>query len=442
MSKAQRTIKEQFMNKVYYLPLANYSVYWNDFTDNATKFKGYTILSQDLTDNMTYRIEIDKKVSVGYSVEYLKKEYLEKQYESIESYINDTYKPLTIGIINSMYSGMRKKKDGSYIPLVNYESVKTIVNNHFVDNLTDDLFNTTYMTLWINKEYIQCDNNYYSIGNITNDIVYKRYDTKLNDFIDISNCNSLYLACYKAVSSLLYNQKTKHDKKCIMSLYDTDNKETEYTVDSYAFKQAIMDKTTEKAMNNVNTICKNVMDYIKAMEKPFIYHKCYKVMVELQKGLLLKDIAKNLNYSINSVTKYRNIIVNAYKTLYKQYVYDLPQRNNLAATNKIVVDFTECNDKTPKNIIDLCIDTLKYTTPYTHKELQAIYNDLFYYDISKLAMDVRGVKYAIGSSYGNNRKEHYKQAITNYIETVGYNRGMFDNNEDNVYNYYRDNMIE
>lgn len=383
---AKRVIKQQFMNKVYYLPLASYSTYWDNFTDNATKFNGYNIISMDITDDMNYRIVTDEIVSCGYSVEYLEKKYIPKKYDNIIDYINDTYIYLSIGIIKKMYTGMRQKKDGSYIPLVNYESVKNIIHNHFMDNLTDDIFNTCYMTLWINKDNVVCEDGYYNTGKITNDIIYKMYDNKTGKIEDIKNCNSVYLACYKSISKLLYNMQTKHDKKCIMSLYDTknmnDEKEYEYTLDSKEYKQAMLEKTEEKVLNNVDTICNNTLEYIKAMEKPFIYEKCVMVMNELKKGALLKDIAKNLDMSKNSVTKYRNIIIDAYKTLYKKYTDDsmtLKEYLQSIKRKKVYIsfDFTDCNNTSDKNIIDLCIDTLKYTSSYSHIEQQAMYNELF-----------------------------------------------------------------
>lgn len=382
---------ESLTNKVYYLPLNDYSTFWDNITTNDNNEmiinNNEKILFTDIVEyNHTnyFKIVTNKKVSNGYRNVIVKKVYENKSYNNYIDFINNTYVSLTIGIINKMYSGFKLKKDGSYTPSSNYDSVKQIVQKGYRDNLIDDLKQVCYMTLFYNLK----DSNYdsYDFKNImlSNKPDLYIFDNNSNDFIqDNKHEINLYIACFRAISRCLYNNKSKHDKINVMSLYDNDSdSDNTYKIDSYAMKQAVMNYGYNKiVIDNVNTICKNVLEYIKAMEKPFIYNKCYKVMVELQKGLTQKDIAKNLGISRQSVSKYQNIICCAYNTINKSYVDNSSYKvwlNNYHDTmidfkdNKIKISFENVSFNNMYN--DYIMDK---SNSYYHDKKQAIYNVLF-----------------------------------------------------------------
>ena len=395
----KQIIKTHYVNKTYLLPLYNYSTFWNNVKtiDNKQVFvtdKGnFDILSIEFTENNSFKIVTSELVETRKEFVTIKKDFTPKQYNNIESFINDTYKPLSIGIINKMYSGLRRKKDGSYIPHCNYGAVKDIINNHYNDNIMDDIYTICYMTLWINRDNITCENGYYNIGALTTDKEYIYYNEKTQENEVLKNCNSCYLACYKAISKWLYNQATKHEKRNIVSI-EIENNDNEFVVDSMAFKQGLLNHTlsnsddSKKVVKRVNETIKEVLEIVRYTEKYHIYQKCYDVMYLMTKGYNQKTIAEKLNMSDTSIRKYQNILCHVYHVLNdKKYSYDnndkviayLQSRDNelkaYTENAKIFIDFTCVNGIIEHNNNN---NVMELVNKYHHDKKQAMYNEIFH----------------------------------------------------------------
>ena len=276
-------------------------------------------------------INNDKQLSVAdisAFMKYEKKHIAEySKYNDLDGFISYVFKPLSIAIIKSMYKGMRRKKDGDYIPSANYNAIHQIVENGYNDNLTDDIAQEIALVLVENKEDIQKDKDgFYTFDN--SDIVLK---------------------CYRAINKFLYSYKTRNELKHVSICGWNEDTDTDITLrnGSIEWKMYILHADyNRKTKEDIIQITKDVLAEISHNEKPFIYEKCKIVMYGMLNGLLLKDISKKYDISIHSVTKYKNIILNAYNTLFKEYRYNKPlsvskyniDNNKLVNVNKVLAE--------------------------------------------------------------------------------------------------------
>lgn len=261
--------------------------------------------NKDITNNYCYDnvfnlISVDndnKQLSIADISTFMKYEKKSnKQYNkcsNINDFITTAYKPLSIAIIKSMYCGLRKKKDGDFIPSANYNAIHQIVENGYNDNLIDDIAQEIALVLIENKEELQKDKNgYYTFDN--SDIVLK---------------------CYRAINKFLYSYKTRNELKhvSICGWNDDTKEDISLKNDSLEWRLHIINTDyNRKTKEDVAQLVYDILDKISHNEKPFIYEKCKKVFSGMLTGLSLKEISKKYAISINSVTKYKNIILNTY----------------------------------------------------------------------------------------------------------------------------------
>lgn len=250
--------------------------------------------------------------------------------ELTTQFITDTYINLTKGLVHTMAVGVIKKvnKQGtiSYLPHSTYKAAAQIVNSGYNDQIFEDLTQEVFITLWENRDSIK-----YNENTCTFDI------------------SGLTLECYRTIRRYLYNNKTKIDNTTIDIIdYDENNDECiTMAVNTLDYRRyAITNYNNEcNTYNELLTICGLVLDYIRIHEKSFICDKCKIVLTGLLKGMSNKEISKNYNISINSITKYRNILNNAYYEVFKKPLIKANLPNSCytsyyPSNGKISIDFT------------------------------------------------------------------------------------------------------
>ena len=309
-----------------------------------------------------------------YEFKTIKNYDVNKAFITPVSFCENSYKLVTICIVKSMYTSNKT---------MNYTGVKSIVESGYNDNIIEDLQQVCFITMYENTKRLINTNTSYKIT--FKELFQKHincvyWDSKTNRFVkDLKYpCDTIWLACYRAISRYLYNNVTKHDNKKIMNLYDTDNKEQDYIIDSVAFKQNIINSMSLDVQENINRVCNNILEYIGATEKQHIYNKCVAVMNELKKGITQQQIAVNLGYSRQSVAKYQNIIVCAYNTLNKKYVYDIQGHTQSIDTDKIQVDVTKKATNTDFYAVK---DGMNIYKPAYNDNMVKIANKLYYKEL-------------------------------------------------------------
>lgn len=265
-----------------------------------------------------------------------KKEYNEND---VEQFILDSYVNITKGIIKKMATGVIKKtcKNGTikYLPHSCYQSASNIINEKgaIIDKFFfDDLSQEIFITMFENCDMI-------------------KYvpDTKTFDISDI------ILDCYRSIRTYLYNNKQKQDNAEIDIIdYNEENDEfITMAVNTLDYRRYAIQEYNSTVNSDLEllTICGLVLDYIKKTEKSFIYEKCKNVLTGLLKGYSNQEIKTAYEISVNSVTKYRKILNNAYYEIYKKPIEKIDNESTCytdyyASYGKMSIDF---EDHTPHN---------------------------------------------------------------------------------------------
>lgn len=292
------------------------------------------------------------------------KEYKE---EEVINYITDCYINLTKGIIKKMAYGVIKKvcKDGhiSYMPHSTYKTAMTIISDKGVilDNFFfQDLSQECFITLFENVDSIE-------------------YDGENKTF----NIGTVVLDCYKSIRGYLYRNKARQDNtECELISYDEDNDEfISIAVNTIDYRRYAIANYNDECTSTMElmTICGLVLDYIRRTEKGFISDKCKLVLTGLLKGFNINEISKTYNISRHSVTKYRNILNNAYYEVYKKPII----KDELTSTcytsyypsnGTFTIDFKGLKGVIDNNSRDTVLERVN---AFYHARKQAFYNELF-----------------------------------------------------------------
>lgn len=222
-------------------------------------------------------------------------------------YITKYYKDITRRIVWKMYTAARRNKDGhtmtdsngNSVSHVCYNSMKTIVENGFNDSIFDDITQEIALVLLSNL----------------NEIEYNPIDNYCMSF-----SRSLWYEMFSAIQRYLYRNKERQYKKeyAIVGYTENDDDTTTdilTTTDRQAYKEMIINDYYTDNYNTLENVIYSVSSYIDTHEKPFIAEKCKKMIPYLVQGYTMKEIATMCGFSINSVTKYRNILAFAYKAI-------------------------------------------------------------------------------------------------------------------------------
>lgn len=347
---------------------------------------------------------------------------------TINSFVDRYYSVITIAIIKSMYNSNKS---------LNYNAVRSIVENGYNDSLIDDLKQCVYITLWENLKAVDTYNFKQLRENVDNCVYWSNPTLSFTSFDN----GSLWLACYRSVSTYLYHTNTKdtynrHSKTIIdeagnkkrvewleprkisFEHYDTNNKDESpklLTIDTYAYRHYLSQDYNRDATNNeviaVWDILDRVLAYILKTEKIKIYNGCKEVLNGLMNGDKMKDISLNTGLSSTTVTKYYNILKNAYYELYKKPLYHTEKNNNNITSiinhSTITIDFKGLKDIIDNNSRDTVLERVN---AYYHAVKQAFYNDLF----------------GVPTKSKINDMEHAAAVVTNYVYNGKYS--------DNTYN--------
>ena len=381
-------IKENKRNMRYYINISNNENFQQCFI--RLNISADNIISCDINEKSQLVIVSDKLVNSGYTkIEYIPT-YDNIGYITPITFADNNYKILTISIIKALYKSSKN---------TNYESCAQIINSHFTDTIIDDLYQIVLMTLYKNLQWYENT----SINTLIYwDCLHEKHkntcyvwDSKTNNFIIPKNiCDTVYLACYRGVASFLYNGKTKHDKKNVVGLYDTDNKENNYIVDSLAFKQNIINdisnniKNSDNIVKNVNEKLQYLVDVLQATQTKKVYCKCCKVLKLMIKGNNQSTIANILEWDNKTVRKYQNIIIDTYNIINDNFYKNDSYLNVRAYLNrldndynsyvndaKIFINFKECKGTIEQQQID---NIIYKCNNYYHAKKQAMYNELFH----------------------------------------------------------------
>lgn len=348
------------VNKVYYIALTNNE----NAKDCLTRLKLSTddIINVDINMNNQLVITTTETLTSGYEKLEIMPSYENIGYITPITFCEKNYQIITINIIKSMYNSTKSW---------NYTACNSIVNSRFTDDIINDLKQVCFMTMYENLSYLvnsPIDNRIYFESIFAPTTNCKIYDSKINDFI-IKECPNVFIACYRSISNYLYNQKSKYDTKqiAIIGYDDNNNSDISIAINNRAYTDYCIsqgDSLSFAACNEFLEIIENVKCYITFTEKPKVSKYCNSILDLLVVGTKKKDIATKLDISSTTITKYHNIIKNAFYELYKK-----PQ---IKKSKKVKPDTIKKN-----SFINITVCKQAIKSYEIHDKKQALYNNLF-----------------------------------------------------------------
>lgn len=269
--------------------------------------------THDINSTMEYLQTLNKQLYYD-KIFSDSKFYPSKTYNSVNDFITDNYICITKGIVKKLALKC------------NVAFCFEIVNKNYNDNIFEDLAQEVAIILLENKDKIIVNNdNTYDLQNVI-------------------------LSCFRTVNNYGYKNKTRVDNTQVSIIgYDEEsNNDISIAINTrsyldYCSNVAYNDMFIDNSYKHFITIIRVVKSYIELTQKPFISEKCQNVLNLLIKGYKKKDIAIELDISVNSVTKYHNIIKDAFYNCYKK-----PHNKKSETThntdikhNTMVIDYIE-----------------------------------------------------------------------------------------------------
>ena len=263
-----------------------------------------------------------------------------KEYTDKNDFICKEYENITKGLIKSMALKC------------NVKFAQDIVNKgYYGDVFFYDLCQEVAMVLLDNIDNIEVENNNYIV---TGDVKIK---------------------CLRALNNYGYANKTRvsNTEVAIIDYDEKNNNDISIAINTRAYKDycsnvAYNDMFIDDSYKHFITIIRTIKSYIELTEKGYISEKCQKVLDLLIKGYKHKNICEELDITHPTLRKYKNIIQNAYITLYRTNKH----------TNKTMARLKGDNNKNHYGYITIEKPVKSAFKEYEiHQYKQAIYNELF-----------------------------------------------------------------
>lgn len=332
------------------------------------------IISTDINDRMQLVITTNEMIETSYTKTVIK-ETVNESYKSVVDYLNNSYVGITCGIIKSMYNFIRVINNNTIKLSVCYEACKNIVNNHYInDPIFEDLCQETYIFLFENMGRIVLDETH---ENSYNNLYF--------------SLKYIWLDTYKNLRKYLYNQSQKQLNK--NTSYESifidsgipQEHEKSYTLDNnirvetivstrsndykkYSFETLELNYNVDKLLSNIFIfLYNNDSDY-----KPFMKSKIGCVFYGLASGMTLKEVSQEFNISINSVTKYKKMLVSAWEN-YKNNRFDIfediPKENAKIIHDYMCIDLSKQYNNTFKNNGIYCYNEYRDSFKESHMKV-------------------------------------------------------------------------
>lgn len=238
------------------------------------------------------------------------------QYKNVNDFIVNEHENITRGII--------KKKASK---LNNQACIEIVKNGYKGDSMYFDLCQEVALILLENKDYIINNNGYFDISNVI-------------------------ILCYRLTDVYLTKNRNKKDitRVDIVDYNEENNNFISMAINSKTYRDYLQTVTIENEvdLSHFKGVIESVKIYLTMTEKKTLCTTLFKVLDLLVLGTPKKDILKNVNVSHTTLTKYCDIIKNAYWEIFKPIPF---KENTTSATNNekeyIKIDFKRCNTNTP-----------------------------------------------------------------------------------------------